>query len=163
MKLRYDTYCGLYCGACHVLIANRKGIVEETARKWEMDPEDIHCHGCKTDVTSVYCRTCDIKECAENRSTEFCFQCEEYPCPRLVEFRNDECPHHSVVLKNLDIIGKEGVSTWLDQQESRWSCPECQTQFGWYDEVCTECGKKVYSCKDEEKDLDSAREFSSLG
>ena len=22
MKIRYDTYCGLYCGACAVLIAN---------------------------------------------------------------------------------------------------------------------------------------------
>ena len=153
MKFRYDTYCGLYCGACAVLIANKKGTVDKRAQEWEMNPEDIACHGCKTDVISVYCKTCDIKECAENRTIEFCCECEEYPCARIVEFRNDECPHHSVVLVNLDTIKKEGVSKWLNNQETRWSCPECGAQSQWYDKVCSQCGSALYSCVDEEKDL----------
>ena len=41
MKERYDTYCGLYCGSCEVFLANRKGLVDELAREWEMNPADL--------------------------------------------------------------------------------------------------------------------------
>lgn len=153
MKFRCDTYCGLYCGACSVFIANKKGIVEERAKEWEMNPEDLKCHGCKTEITAVYCKDCDIRQCAENNNIEFCFECGDYPCNRLREFRNDEWPHHSVVLQNLETIQKKGVQEWVKEQEIRWSCPECGTLFAWYDEVCKKCGNTLYNCKDEEKEL----------
>lgn len=153
MKFQEDSYCGLFCGACPVLIANKEDTVQETAKEWDMNPEDIQCHGCKSDTVSVYCRTCDIKECAENNQVEFCFQCAEYPCDRLVAFRNDESPHHSVVLKNLETIQEKGTQEWLEQQKFRWSCLECGTAFTWYDTVCKKCGNTLYNCKDEEKEL----------
>lgn len=153
MRYRYDTYCGLYCGACAVLIANREGILEESAQEWEMDPEDLKCHGCKSRTMAIYCKTCDIRQCAEDNQVDFCFQCTEYPCTRLVEFRNDECPHHSVVFQNLETIQKKGVQKWLEEQESRWSCPECGKKFAWYDDTCKKCGTKLYNCKNEEKDI----------
>lgn len=155
MEFRYDTYCGLYCGACDVLIANKNGNVEKLAKAWNMKPEKLRCHGCKTEIISSFCATCDIKKCAEkeNKKVDFCFQCAEYPCARLVEFKNDKYPHHSVVLKNLDIIHDKGIDKWLEEQNSRWSCPNCGTKFSWYDKVCQNCGEKLYSCEDEEKDL----------
>jgi len=153
MKFRYDTYCGLYCGACDVIIANEKGTVQETAQKWNMNPEDIECHGCKSGITAVYCKTCEIKQCAEKNEVEFCFHCKEYPCDLLVEFKSDEYPHHSAIFKNLDAIKEEGVLEWLDEQEKRWSCPECGTRFSWYTDVCKKCGSNLYNCKAEEKDI----------
>lgn len=153
MKYRYDTYCGLYCGACAVLIANREGTLKESSQKWDTDPEDLKCHGCKTETNAVYCKTCDIKQCAENKQIDFCFQCAEYPCTRLVEFRNDEFPHHSVIFRNLEIIQKKGAKKWLEEQKLRWSCPECGTKFAWYDETCKKCGTKLYNCREEDKDL----------
>ena len=153
MKFRYDTYCGLYCGACPVLIANKKGTLEDAAHEWEMNPDDITCHGCKTDIISVYCKTCDIKECTENKKIEFCIDCKEYPCDRLTAFRNDECPHHSVIFKNLGVIHKKGVDTWLDKQEKRWKCPHCGERYAWYDTVCKKCGNTLHNCEEEERDL----------
>lgn len=153
MKFRYDTYCGLYCGACDVFIANEKGTLEESAKEWDMKPEDLMCHGCKSGTNAVYCRTCDIKKCAESKEVEFCYQCEEYPCTLLVEFRNDEHPHHSVVLKNQEIIKEKGVQKWLEEQEKRWTCPECGTQFAWYDTVCKKCQSALYDCRAEDKDI----------
>ena len=33
MKFRYDTYCGLYCGACPVILAIEENRLEEFAEK----------------------------------------------------------------------------------------------------------------------------------
>jgi hypothetical protein len=153
MKFQYDTYCGLYCGACPVLVANEKGEVEKTAKEWKMKPEEIKCFGCKTKTNAIYCIDCDIKHCAEQKKVEFCFQCNEFPCSRITAFRNDEHPHHSIVLKNLRTIQQQGVQKWLDEQKKRWSCPACDERFCWYDKTCNKCGNKLNNCKDEEKDL----------
>ena len=154
MESRYDTYCGLYCGACDVLRANEEGTVEQAAQEWNMKPEELRCCGCKSTVNAVYCVECELKKCAEAKQIEFCFKCDAFPCERLVAFKNDECPHHSIVLKNLELIYKNGVDTWLTDQKQRWSCSTCGTKFSWYDRVCKKCGSKLYNCEDEEKDLD---------
>lgn len=153
MTYRYDSYCGLCCGACPVLKANEQGTLQETAQAWGEDPDDLVCHGCKTSVESVYCRTCDMKMCAESKKVDFCFQCPGYPCSALVAFQADECPHHSVIFENLRAIEEQGVESWLNQQKSRWECPECGTSFCWYDETCSQCGASLYNCQKEERDL----------
>lgn len=151
--MRYDSYCGLYCGACEVLLLGEKGLLEEKAGEWKRKPEDLRCQGCKSDVISVYCRNCDIKMCAEGRGVEYCFECPDFPCPVLKEFRNDEYAHHSVVFHNLNLIREQGLESWLKAQEKRWSCPECGEKFSWYDKKCSRCGARIINCRDEEKDL----------
>jgi hypothetical protein len=153
MKYRYDTYCGLYCGACAILLANEKGEAEKRAKEWKMKPEELKCHGCKSETIATFCVTCDLKKCAEDKKVDFCFQCDEYPCARLLEFRKDKWPHHSAVLKNLDFISEKGWDMWLKEQKARWSCSKCGTRFSWYDKTCKSCGGKLYNCEDEEKDL----------
>lgn len=153
MEFKYDAYCGLCCGACPVLKANENGTLQEVARTWEEDPDDLVCHGCKTDVVCVYCNTCDFKKCAESKHVDFCFQCPEYPCSALAAFQADDRPHHSVIFENLKTIQEHGVDVWLEQQKSRWKCPECGTSFCWYDETCSTCGAPLYNSKKEEEDL----------
>jgi hypothetical protein len=41
MDFRYDTSCGLYCGACDVLQANKSGTVETLAQAWGMEPDQL--------------------------------------------------------------------------------------------------------------------------
>jgi hypothetical protein len=149
----YDSYCGLYCGACPVLSANERGDVEKRAAEWKMSPEELRCWGCKTDVTAVFCTDCEIRRCARERGVEFCSACDEYPCDRLTSFAEDEHPHHSVVLKNLEIIESKGLRSWLDERKERWSCPVCGARFTWYDCKCAGCGATTYDCRDEERDL----------
>jgi hypothetical protein len=156
MKYRYDTYCGLYCGACPILRANERGTVEEIAKAEKMKPEDLECHGCKSDKVAVFCRDCAFKTCAPEKGLEFCGECEDYPCDDLGKFRNDEWPHHSVVLSNLGKIRRDGLDAWLKERAQRWSCKECGTEFSWYDERCEKCGSKLYNCRDESKDLEDS-------
>ena len=156
MTTRYDTYCGLYCGACSVMRANEEGRIKEQAKEWERQPEEITCHGCKSGVLSGYCKTCEIKACASEKGLEFCIECEAYPCKPLIAFRDDEWPHHSVVTRNSDDLKRRGLERWLQDQAKRWSCPTCSHRTSWYDQTCPSCGEVVVSSRDEEQDVKDA-------
>ena len=153
--MSYDSYCGLYCGACEVLHANLKGLVEMKAKEWNVSPEDIKCNGCKSGIISVYCRKCEIRNCSRSKNLEYCFQCKDYPCNMLIKFRNDGYAHHSVILYNLNMIREKGIGSWLEYQEQRWKCPDCGEIYTWYDRECFNCGNSLVSCEDEKKIRDS--------
>ena len=154
MNFRYDSYCGLYCGSCEICLMNEIGKIKEKAKEWDMNLSEVKCFGCKTNQNSIYCIDCDIKLCAKSKNIEFCHECDEFPCSRISDFRNDKYPHHSVVLKNLKIIKEKGLNSWLNEQKKRWKCPQCGTRFTWYNEICNECGEKLFNCEQEEKQLE---------
>jgi len=152
-RFRYDSYCGLYCGACDTLLANERDEVNKLAIKWKRKLKELICHGCKSASHAIFCQKCNIRKCAVSKKVDFCYQCKDYPCKLIIHFRYDNSPHHSVVLKNLAIIKQIGVSKWLARQKVRWSCSKCRRKFSWYDKMCRKCGNKLYNCEDEEKEL----------
>lgn len=153
-SMRYDTYCGLYCGACRILFANKKNRVEQLASEWKMKPEELICTGCKTDTLSVFCQECEIKQCAKDKGLEFCFMCSDYPCKLITDFKNDDMEHHSIVLHNQDSIKNRGIDSWLKEQKIKWSCPECGESYSWYDNKCSKCGSLLKNSIDDERELD---------
>lgn len=148
MNYRYESYCGLYCGACEVLRANKENRVEAVAKDWGMKPEDLICHGCKSELNCSSCKDCEIKNCAREKGVEFCFDCADYPCKFLLDLQKDEGPHHAVILDNLDRIKESGRDKWLEEQKERWSCKACGSPTGWYDKTCRKCGAEVISCEE---------------
>lgn len=153
MDFRYDSFCGLYCGACETLRANMEDRIDELARQRERTVEDVTCFGCKTEINGSYCRRCVIKQCAKDKEIEFCSDCLEYPCQRLRDFCDDKYPHHSIVTKNLEYLKRHGEVSWLNEQKIRWSCSKCGANFSWYSDRCKNCGEKVHNCRDEEATL----------
>ena len=156
MEIRYDSYCGLNCGACPVGIANELGDLEgirKMAGEWGRDPDDLRCGGCKTDLTAVFCTDCGMRVCAMEKKLEFCSECDDFPCGKITKFRNDDAPHHSAVFSNLAKIREMGLENWLDAEAARWSCPECGNRFGWYSKTCDQCGKELYNAVSEEEEL----------
>ncbi len=158
MDYRLDASCGLYCGACPVLIANKNGTLEEAAKQWNATPEQLVCHGCKSDAVCSFCTECHFKKCSSEKGIEFCFECGDFPCEKLTAFRNDEYPHHSIIFKNLDEIRTVGVAHWLTLQKERWSCLECDTEFAWYSDTCRKCGAPVFNSKSEEHTISRSSE-----
>ena len=150
---RYDSYCGLYCGACPILAATLRGNVEEKAAQWEMAVKDIICRGCKSNVRSAFCADCVMRLCARDHELEFCVECDDYPCATFQAFERDGYPHHTAAAANLKVIDVRGVDAWLAEQKARWSCAACGTAFTWYEDGCSSCGAALYDARAEERDL----------
>ena len=144
MEFKQDGYCGLFCGACPVMIANQKGEVDALAARLDMPAEDVVCFGCKGNRTASFCTGCKIRTCTQERGFDFCFRCDELPCEPYVDFRDDErYPYHLATPANLERIASIGVAAWLEEQDARWRCPECGERFAWRDETCSQCGGVV--------------------
>lgn len=164
----YDSYCGIYCGACDIHRAYKTGHKDNFASVWSepvltafqkargntgltSESLQLRCHGCKSDTVFINCSTCKIRSCAVSRKIEHCIDCKEYPCALHVEMRKGAAllPHLKNNLPNLEAIQKAGVRRWLAEQEKRWECPQCHTSFAWYSSKCRTCGKNLagLSCK----------------
>jgi predicted RNA-binding Zn-ribbon protein involved in translation (DUF1610 family) len=148
MEFKLDAYCGLYCGACPMMLAHQNGELEAFAERIGRDLEAVRCFGCKSGKVASFCATCELRQCAGGKGYDFCFRCEELPCDPFVAFRDtEEWPYHAAVPKNLARIQQVGVEVWLEEQDARWRCPKCGTKFAWQDETCKNCGKAVSNYK----------------
>lgn len=129
-----DGYCGLFCAACPQYMGTKSGAIKET------DPGA--CKGCKSDVVAKsWCTICNLKSCAREKGHDFCYQCKEYPCSELEEFKTDsDYPYHGEVYSYMETIKQKGLEQWMSQMKKRWSCSSCGTEFDWWTRSCTQCG-----------------------
>ena len=153
MKFRFDSYCGLYCGACGVVHAVEKGNLEEMAAKWKSTPEAMECYGCKSDQVAEFAKKCKIRLCAIEKGLDFCFECDEYPCERMTDFLENQSVHPRIHIDNLQNIKEKGLETWLAEQNDRWSCNNCGTKFHFDEITCIQCGATLYNLVEEANDL----------
>jgi hypothetical protein len=143
--------CGLYCGACSIYRAtqdNNKEKLEEfahglsgkTGKTFTLD--DVRCDGCLVNGRlDLWCRNCQIRVCEKLQSGKVrCSDCDEFPCTRLTNFRDDGMRHHSEITDNLEQLQQKGIEAWAAYEEQRWTCPECKTRLSWYDAGCPGCG-----------------------
>lgn len=126
-------FCGLYCGACPIMVTTKAGTGTE------------QCYGCKSEQPTGYCSVCGIKSCALNKGYGFCNECPDYTsCEQMQKFLKDaNWPYQQIVLKNLNLIQQNGLSNWLEEQDQRWRCKNCGTSHSWWDEACPRCGQPV--------------------
>jgi hypothetical protein len=137
MEYTLDGYCGLFCGACPVLLGTKAGTGSES------------CHGCKSPQPAGHCSVCGIRLCAREKGFAFCGECQELAaCEKMKEFMADpKWPYHQGVLSNFSVIRKKGKAEWEKEQEMRWRCANCQMPHSWWDETCKTCGAAVSSYK----------------
>jgi hypothetical protein len=149
-EFNYDSYCGLYCGACSILKAFRTGVKDPLASFFSDEAGmTLQCRGCKSDQLFVNCAKCDIRPCAQAKGIEHCINCPDYPCVHFapLEFLTEKLPHLSVIAANTQAIRDGGVDRWLDGQEAKWKCPDCGTDFTWYAAHCSSCGRPLEDIK----------------
>jgi hypothetical protein len=105
-------YCGLDCNECKAFKATQTKDVEwkkQIAKHWsdqgevKFKPEDVDCHGCKSDVISGFClKLCEIRPCAEEKKVKTCAHCDDYQCEKLKEYLSTD----PVAARNLEKIRK---------------------------------------------------------
>ena len=124
------------------MLANEKGRIEEVGKELNLDPKDVQCGGCKSDVRFVGCRNCHIRSCAERNHLNYCFECKEYPCDYFRQFLTLK-PHLISARENLETIKTKDLNFWLEEQKERWQCPNCNDNFSWYAFECLSCNNPV--------------------
>ncbi|MBD3182846.1 DUF3795 domain-containing protein [Candidatus Poribacteria bacterium] len=127
MKIQFDSYCGIYCGACST----------------------PGCKGCKIIDDTHWSPNCKFIKCAQDKGIEACPLCDEYPCEDIMKFDNDGYIHHKTVLQHGLRIKEIGIPAWLVEQKKRWSCNQCGRGYTWSEETCQSCGSKLFSVKKE--------------
>jgi hypothetical protein len=125
---RYLAPCGIDCAACY-------------ARLREKRP----CEGCLGPESSLPedCRSCEIKACARRKGFLRCFDCDAFPCARIVRIDKRYRRVYGV-----DLIGNGakakaiGLPAFMAAEARRWRCPACGGIVSQHRGTCSECGRE---------------------
>jgi hypothetical protein len=113
--------CGKDCFNCPLYIGeenkeNRQAFLSRN----NLSPDKFMCKGCRPhDGNCVGLEIlgidghCKLYSCVKEKKVEFCFECTEFPCPRLqpVADRAERVPH-ALKIFNLCMIQKHGLEKW---------------------------------------------------
>ncbi len=141
-----DSYCGIYCGACSVLVHGETEQRDAFIGCLKGVPDsELRCNGCKSDAVYAGCRICKLRHCAIQRGVAHCVECKDYPCATYKGWQRSSrfLPHVAQSGRNLDVVRRDGVDQWLASQRKHWSCPQCAASFSWYASECQKCGRSL--------------------
>lgn len=152
LKNEFLAHCGLYCGVCGVYYATRDDNEKFLTRLLEMyqqkipglkgvSIEDLKCNGCLSDRVSLFCRTCSIKACNEEKGYSGCHQCDDFPCEHIEKF---PVPiGKKVILRAIPYWREHGTEKWVTDEEARYHCPECGHKVFRGAKRCNQCKTEV--------------------
>lgn len=120
--------CGINCRLCRAYVRSRRA-----------------CPGCRVDtpVKSDACITCKIKNCEKlvNSNIEYCFDCEEFPCARLAHLdKRYRTKYETSPINNLLSIKEIGIGDFVENENKKWTCPECGAMICMHKPGCLSCG-----------------------
>ncbi len=146
--------CGLYCGVCAIHIADRdnneklkkklvalykgntpgKGTLPNSEH---LSTKDIRCKGCLSDDRFMHCKQCAIRDCTQEKGLQGCHQCDEFPCALIDNF--SMAVGKKVIMRA--VPERRGMSNreWVQSEERRYHCPECQNKVFRGAMTCNQC------------------------
>jgi len=133
-KLKFVTYCGLYCGLCssrcrtHIIANSLKDLMSKEGYEywgkelpgfeefWKFldnlcDPDKI-CPGCREGGGPPFC---SIRKCAKEKKVDVCVFCDEYPCDRITTLAKG----YVTLISDGEIMKDVGIEKWVKEQEER--------------------------------------------
>jgi hypothetical protein len=118
MKEELIAPCGMDCAVCSSYLALKHDVKAKGVRM-------PYCKGCRPrDKKCAFVKN----RCEKilNHKIEFCFECEEFPCNNLkhIEKRYTTLYHLSII-DNLNFIKEHGLAKFLENQKTKWRCPDC--------------------------------------
>jgi len=145
--------CGIYCGTCPHYLAYLENDIEQLERlhrETGIPMEQIGCDGCLSDRVSPHCVDCrhGFRQCATAKKVTWCFECSEFPCQRLSDFRNvhivNGISHHEHVIEELQYMKEHGIERWIEKQARAGLCPECGKKLYWFVRQCPNCHTQIH-------------------
>ena len=128
--------CGMNCGLC----VNYQSMLYDLKRKGF---NRIYCPGCRP--RGEHCLhmqdKCDL---VGKGLIHFCFECAEFPCKRLKvldkRYRNK---YHLSMIENLNSIKEKGIEAFLDAEDKKWKCSDCDSMLCCHNGLCLKCNLQV--------------------
>jgi len=121
--------CGMNCALC---ISHFGFIMSGEKRE--------SCPGCR--IRNKNCTW--VKKGCDNLSkglVKFCYECEKFPCERLKKLDSSYRKKYGMsMVDNLKKIEKIGIKKFVESEEKKWKCPNCDGL------ICVHT-KKCYNCK----------------
>lgn len=156
MKINPDfiSPCGLYCGVCAIYMAhqdNNQKFKERLVNLYQgnisgkgtlpnsqtLSTEDIKCRGCLSQDRFMHCQQCEIRECTQKKGYEGCHQCDDFPCTHIENF--SMAVGKKVILRATPFRREFGTQKWIEDEEARYYCPECNHKVFRGAGKCNQC------------------------
>ena len=136
--------CGLYCGVCSIYIADRdnnlkfKEKLVNLYKAFVKTTDEIACSGCMSDGTIFsFCQRCPIRSCVKDKEIESCHQCDDFPCKFIENFPIPV--GKKVILRAIPTWREKGTKKWIEEEEKRYQCPECDNPLFRGAKRCNKC------------------------
>ncbi|MFX1470653.1 MAG: DUF3795 domain-containing protein [Promethearchaeota archaeon] len=142
--------CGLYCRVCAIHIADQennlkfKKILVDVYKPFSKTVDDIKCRGClseKEEDIFGYCKICSIRDCVKSKGFDACYQCSDFPCKFIEHFPVPV--GKKVILRAIPQWKALGTEKWVEEEEKRYHCPECNNRLFRGAKKCNKCGSLV--------------------
>jgi len=133
-RLKYITYCGVYCELCSARgrIPKQAAALRETMAKegwghfgneienfkqfWEfltnLSDKSKACPGCRAGGGPPFC---GIRKCAQKKGVELCADCEEFPCHRIEGLAKG----YINLIPDMKRMKEIGFDKWFEEQQER--------------------------------------------
>jgi hypothetical protein len=82
--------CGLDCDKCSLKPGKCDGCHANTNRIWSPDCKILHC-------------------CVFNKKLANCSECQDFPCPYVIEFESDQYAHHTAAIATLRKLAEDST------------------------------------------------------
>ena len=120
--------CGMNCSICMVHLRKKN-----------------KCAGCRSsDQGKPITRTaCRIKNCDKSGS-DFCFDCAEFPCKRLIQLDTRYRTKYKMsMIENLMMIKNSGIRFFMEDEQRKWTCHSCGGTICVHKGICADCGIRI--------------------
>lgn len=127
--------CGMNCSLC---VAYQFGDLDLNKQGFNKK----YCAGCVPSKKKCYMKAgCDSLGKGKAR---FCFECDQFPCQKLKSLdKRYRTKYHMSMIENLESIKKNGIEKFLQDQKSKWTCPECGGLICCHNGLCLNCNLDV--------------------
>jgi hypothetical protein len=124
--------CGMNCALCAAYLAMKNEVKSQGIKM-------PTCVGCRPRR-----KQCALlkKRCSKllNSEVNFCFECEDFPCKRLIAIDERYKNHYRMsLIQNLSYIKRYSMDRFLEQQEQKWKCPNCNGNVCCHNGICFNC------------------------
>ncbi|MGB5423029.1 MAG: DUF3795 domain-containing protein, partial [Desulfobacterales bacterium] len=106
-----------------------------------LSADDIRCRGCLSDERFMHCRQCEIRNCTKEKGFTGCHQCAEFPCHYIENF--PMTVGKRVILRAIPYWREAGTEKWIQDEETRYICPECGNKAFRGALKCNQCKKQL--------------------